>query len=119
MKKEIEKFVCVSDLSEVKIEYQKSLGLMQPLSIYNWKWDTISMAFVTRFPKTVKNGDIIWVIVDRLMKYAHFIPMKLDYPLERLENLYIERIVSLHNILSSIVFDRDLRFTSGSWRVYG
>lgn len=53
--------------------------------------------------------------MDRLTKYAHFIPMRLDYLLERLAKLYIERIVSLHKILSSIVSGRDLRFTSRFW----
>ena len=70
------------------------------------------MDFVSGLLRTVKKCDIIWVIMDRLTKSAHFILMRLDYPLGRLEKLYIEKIVSLHGILSSIVFDRDLRFTS-------
>lgn len=73
------------------------------------------MAFVSGFPRTVKNGDTIWVIMDTLMKYAHFIPTRLDYPLERLLELYIERIVNLHGISSSIVSDREMRFTSRFW----
>lgn len=85
MKKEIAKFVYVClTCRKSRIEYQKSLRLMQPLSIFDWKWDNISMAFVSRLPKIVNNGDTIWVIMDRLMKYARFIPMRLDYPLKRL-----------------------------------
>ena len=94
-----------------KIEHQKPSGLMQPISILEWKWDSISMDFVSGLPRTPSNCEAIWVIVDRLTKSAHFIPMRMDYPLEKLAKLYIERIVSLHGILSSIVSDGDPRFT--------
>ena len=70
------------------------------------------MDFVSSLSRTVKNCEAIWVIVDRLTKSAHFIPIRMDYPLERLAELYIEKIVSLHGIPSSIVSDRDPRFTS-------
>lgn len=70
------------------------------------------MDFMSELLRTMKNCDTTWVIVDRLAKSAHFILMRLDYPLERLEKLYIKRIVSSHGIPSSIVSDRDLRFTS-------
>ena len=63
----------------------------------------------------MNNCNTTWVIVDRLTKSAHFISMRLDYLLERLVMLYIERIVSSHEILSSIVSGRDLRFTSRFW----
>lgn len=69
------------------------------------------MDFVSGFPRSVKNCDTIWIIVGRLTKSSHFILIRLNYPLERLEKLYIERIVSLHGISSSNVFDMDLRFT--------
>lgn len=70
------------------------------------------MNFLSGLLRTVNNYDTTWVVVDRLTKSAHFILMRLDYPLERLVKLYIKRIVSLHDIPFSIVFDRDLRFTS-------
>ncbi|KAI5435711.1 hypothetical protein KIW84_022223 [Lathyrus oleraceus] len=98
-----------------KIEHQKPSGLMQPLAIPEWKWDSISMDFVSGLPRTIKNFEAIWVIVDRLTKSAHFILIRMDYPLERLAELYIEEIVSLHGIPSSIVSDRDPRFTSKFW----
>lgn len=99
-----------------KIEHHKSSGLMQPLSILEWKWDRISMDFVTSFPKTAKGCDSIWVIIDRLTKSAHFIPIKINYPLQNLAELYIEKIVSLYGIPSSIMSDKDLRFTSRFWQ---
>ena len=113
MKKEIAKFVYACPTCEKsKIEYQKLLSLMQPLSILEWKLDNILMDFMSRFLKTVKDYYIVWVIMDRLTKSAHFISMRLDYPFERLAKLYFKRIINLRDISSSIVSDRDLRFTS-------
>lgn len=74
------------------------------------------MNFMTSFPKMTKGCDSIWVIIDILTKYAHFIPIKNNYPLMKLDELYIEKIVSLHDILPSIVSDRYLRFTSRFWQ---
>lgn len=113
IKKEIEKFVyaCMT-WQKSKIECQKSLDLVQPLSIPKRKQENISMDFVSGLPRTVKNCDTTWVIMDRLTKFAHFILMRLDYPLERLVKLYIKRIVSLHSIPSSIISDKDSRLTS-------
>lgn len=68
------------------------------------------MEFVSGLPKSEKNCDSIWVIMDRLTKSAHFISIWLNYPLEKLAELYIEKNISLHGIQSSIVYDRDLRF---------
>ena len=85
MKREICEFVLACLVSQkAKIEHQKPSGKLQPLKIPEWKWDSISMDFLVRLPKTLKGLDSIWVIVDRLMKFAHFIPIKITYPLERL-----------------------------------
>ncbi|KAI5397057.1 hypothetical protein KIW84_063034 [Lathyrus oleraceus] len=102
MKREIASFVysCLT-CQKSKIEHQKPSGLMQPLAIPEWKWDSISMDFVSGLPRTSKNFEAIWVIVDRLMKSAHFIPIRMDYPLERLAELYIEKVVSLHEGLGN------------------
>ncbi|XP_050908916.1 uncharacterized protein LOC127122659 [Lathyrus oleraceus] len=94
-----------------KIGHQKLSGLLQPLSIPEWKWDSISMDFVSGLPKTSSNCEVIWVIVNRLTKFSHFIPIRMDYPMERLAKLYIEKIASLYGIPYSIVSDRDVRFT--------
>ncbi len=70
------------------------------------------MDFVMGLPKTQKNHDAVWVIVDRLTKSAHFLPVRMDYSLDRLAKLYIDEIVRLHGVPVSIVSDRDPRFTS-------
>ena len=83
-----------------------------------WKWDNISMDFVGALPKTVKGFDSIWVIVDRLTKSTHFVPVKTGMYVAKLAEIYIEQIVRLHGIPSSIVSDRDPRFTSKFWESF-
>jgi len=73
------------------------------------------MDFVGALPKIVKGFDSIWVIVDRLTKSVHFIPIKTGMSVARLAEIYIEQVVRLHGIPSSIVSDRDPRFTSKFW----
>ena len=70
------------------------------------------MDFMTRLPKTMRKNDVVWVIVDRLTKNAHFIPIMIDYLVTMLSKLHVENIVCLHGVPSSIVSDKDPRFTS-------
>lgn len=74
---------------QVKAEYQVSSGLLQPIMIPKWKWDRVTMVIVSGLPLTPKRKDSIYVIVYHLMKSAHFIPIKMDYSLEKLVELYI------------------------------
>ena len=74
------------------------------------------MDFVSGFPLTQKKHDAIWVIVDRLTKSAHFLPIRLDYSMDRLSDLYVNEIFRLHGIPVSILSDRDSRFTSRFWK---
>ena len=69
------------------------------------------MDFVTGLLRTRRQHDAIWVIVDRLTKSAHFLPVSNDDPLDKLAQLYVEEIVRLHGVPISIVSDRDPRFT--------
>ncbi|CAH1412293.1 unnamed protein product [Lactuca virosa] len=74
------------------------------------------MDFVTKLPKSSDGLDTIWVIVDRLTKSAHFLPIKESYKMERLKRIYIQEIVRLHGVPVSIISDRDSRFTSRFWK---
>ena len=116
MKKEISDFVsrCLT-CQQVKAENQKPVGKIQPLLIPIWKWDKISMDFVTGLLRTWRQHDAIWVIVDRLTKLANCLPVSNDEPLDKLAQLYVEEIVRLHGVPISIVSDRDPRFTSRFW----
>ena len=100
MKKEIADFVsrCLT-YQQVKAKHQKPAGKIQPLPIPVWKWDKITMDFVTGLPRTWRQHDAIWVIVDRLTKSAHFLPVSNDDPLDKLAQLYVEEIVRLHGVL--------------------
>ena len=73
------------------------------------------MDFVVGLPRTQQGYDAIWVIVDRLTKSAHFLPVKVSYSLDKLAEIYIREVVKLHGVPFSIVLDRDLRFTSKFW----
>ena len=95
-----------------KIEDRASEAGLEPLDIPQWKWDNISMDFVTHFPRSVRGHDSIWVIVDRLTKCAHFLPINQKMTLDKLAELYVREIVRLHGVPASIISDRDLRFTS-------
>ncbi|GJV03992.1 putative reverse transcriptase domain-containing protein [Tanacetum coccineum] len=98
--------------AKVKIEYQKPFSLLVQPEISQWKWENITMDFVTKLPKTTAGQDTIWVIVDRLTKSAHFLPMREDDTLEKLTRQYLKEVVSKHGVLVSIISDRDGKFTS-------
>jgi hypothetical protein len=117
MKADIARFVAHCDTCQrIKVEHQKPAGLLQPLPIPVWKWDEIGMDFVVGLPKTQKGHDSIWVIVDRLTKVAHFLPVRTTYGGEKLAKLYIENIVKLHGVPRRIVSDRGTQFTSRFWK---
>ncbi|KAI3748391.1 hypothetical protein L6452_11427 [Arctium lappa] len=119
LKKDIAHYVerCLTCL-QVKVKHQRPYGKLQPLEIPMWKWDHITMDFVTKLPRTPKGYDAIWVIVDRLTKSAHFLPIKETYSMEKLAKLYIDEIVTRHGVPLSIVSDRDSRFTSTFWQSF-
>ncbi|GJW05054.1 reverse transcriptase domain-containing protein [Tanacetum coccineum] len=117
MKAIIAKYVgkCLT-CSRVKAECQKPSGLLVQQEIPMWKWERITMDFVTKLPRTSNGHDTIWVIVDRLTKSAHFIPTRETDSMETLTRLYIKEIVSRHGVPISIISDRDSHFTSRFWQ---
>ncbi|GJV77348.1 putative reverse transcriptase domain-containing protein [Tanacetum coccineum] len=104
--------------ARVKAEHQRPSGLLVQPEIPEWKWDNITMDFITKLPKSSHGFDTIWVIVDRLTKSAHFLPIRENDPLDKLARLYLNRIVARHGIPASIICDRDGRFTSNFWRSF-
>jgi len=97
---------------KVKTEHQKPGGLLQPLPILVWKWEHVIMDSIVGLPRTYKQHDAVWVVVDRLTKTNHFLPLKTTYTLEQLANLYIKEIVRLHGIPLSIMSDCGSKFIS-------
>lgn len=101
---------------QVKAEHQKPAGLLNPLDIPEWKWKNIIIDFVVGFPKSARGNNAIWVVVDRLTKSTHFLPVKMTFSLDQLAQLYIKEVVRLHDVPVSIVSDKDPRFTSKFWK---
>ena len=116
MKREIAKYVsaCVT-CSQVKADHQKPYGELQQPEIPEWKWDKVTMDFVTKLPRTSRGNDMIWVIIDRLTKSAHFLATKEKEKLEELAKLNVNEVVTRHGVPLSIISDRDSRFASRFW----
>ena len=103
---------------QVKAEHQRPVGLLQPLEVAEWKWEHVTMDFVTYFPWTAQGHDAVWVIVDRLTKSTHFLAVRMTFILKRFYRLYIRVIIWLHGVPVSIVSDRDPRFTAHFWKIF-
>nr|GEU87393.1 reverse transcriptase domain-containing protein [Tanacetum cinerariifolium] len=108
MKGEIATYVskCLT-CAKVKAECQKPFGLLVQPMIPVWKWENITMDFITKLPKTSTGQDTIWVIVDRLTKSAHFLPMKETGSMEKLTRQYLKEVVSRHGVLVLIISNQD------------
>ena len=116
MKREIKIYIAKCDICQrVKTGHQRPAGLLQPLQIPEWKWDSVGMDFITGLPTSSRGNDSIWVIVDRLSKVAHFLPVKTTYHSSKQAEFYITRIVSLHGVPKNIVSDQGTQFTSRFW----
>ncbi|KAA0051425.1 pol protein [Cucumis melo var. makuwa] len=117
MKREVAEFIGKCLVCQlVKAPRQKPAGLLQPLSVPEWKWENVTMDFITGLPRTLRGFTVIWVVVDRLTKSAHFVPGKSTYTASKWAQLYMSEIVRLHGVPVSIVSDRDARFTSKFWK---
>jgi hypothetical protein len=116
MKIEIARYVARCDTCRrVNAIYMKTAGPLQSLPIPAWKWKDISMDFIVGLPRTTQGNDSIWVIVDRLTKNSHFLPVKTNHPVTVYAQLYIARILNLHGIPKTIVSDRGPQFVSKFW----
>nr|GEX10059.1 putative reverse transcriptase domain-containing protein [Tanacetum cinerariifolium] len=104
--------------AKVKAEHQRPSGLLVQPAIPVWKWDNITMNFITKLPKSSQGFDTIWVIVDRLTKSAHFLPIRENDSIDKLTRLYLDRIVTRHGTPVLIICDRDGRFTSNFWKSF-
>jgi hypothetical protein len=112
MKKEITAYVARCDnCCRVKTIHMKP-GLLQPHSIPGWKWEEIVMDFIVGLPTMEKGFYSIWVIMDRLTKSAHFIPVKSNYHPHMYADVYFQQVVHLHGVPKSIVSDRGSQFTA-------
>jgi hypothetical protein len=100
---------------KVKVDYMMPGGLLQPLSIPDWKWEDISMNFIVGLPPTAPRVDFILVIVDRFTKSTHIIPMHTCFTSEKYAKIYIARILCLHGVLKMIVSNQGSQFIAHFW----
>jgi hypothetical protein len=116
MKKEVVDFIakCL-ECQKVKAEHRNPAGLLQPIHIPEWKWEFVIMDFITKLPRTNKWHDLIMVVVDKLTKASHFIPVKITHKVANVD-IYMRSVAQLHGIPKTIVFDRDPKFTSNFWK---
>ncbi|KAH0706582.1 hypothetical protein KY289_011658 [Solanum tuberosum] len=109
MKRDIAGFVAkCPNCQQLKVEHMKPGGLLQDMNIPTLKWEEVNMDFVVGLPRTRRQHDSIWVIVDRMTKSAHFLPIKITFSVENYAKLYIKEVVKLHGIPLSIISDRGL-----------
>jgi hypothetical protein len=116
MKHETARYVLECDTCrKVKANYMKPGGLLQPLSVPNWKWDDISMDFIVGLLLTAHKFDSIWVIMDRLTKSPHFVPINTKYRVKKYAELYIARVLCLHGVPKMIISDCRSQFVARFW----
>lgn len=119
MKRKIVEFVARCVMCQlVKIEHQRSNIMLQPLDLLKCKWESISMDFIVGLPQIQGGHESLWVIVDRLIKLGHFLPLKTTYKFLHFSRLFIFKMVRLHGVPSSIVFEQDPKFTYRFWKVF-
>jgi hypothetical protein len=116
MKREIAKYVSECDTYQrVKADHMRPARNLQPLSTLEWKWENICMDFIVGLPRTSHGYNLIWVIMDRLTKSAHFIPVSTTYRVIQYTELYTSHIVGYHDILKTVITDRGSVFVAHFW----
>ena len=117
MKKDVADYIdrCM-ECQKVKVEHRHPVGLLQPLAIPEKKWEVITIDFITKLPRTTRQHDSIMVVVDKLTKDAHFVPVNTMHTTTDIAEIFMKEIVRLHGIPRTIVSDRGTKFTSNFWR---
>jgi hypothetical protein len=104
------------EFQQVKEKHRHPEGLLQPLPIPEWKWETISMDFIIGLPTSTKQNDVVMVVVDKLRKSTHFITIKSTCKAIDIANIFMKEIFRLYGMPKEIVSDRDTKFTSNFWK---
>jgi hypothetical protein len=118
MKKEVVDFIMICvECQKVEAEHRHPAGMLQYLPILEWKWEVVTMDFITKFPRTAKQHDSIIVVVDKLAKDAHFIPVKSTHKAADIVEIYMHEVANFHGVPRTIVSDIDSKFTSNFWKV--
>ena len=100
----------------MKVEHQRPTSLLHPLPVPEWKWEDFSMDFITGLQMTWRQHDSIMVVVKKLTKAVHFIPVKPTHKIDDIAKIFTKEIFKLHGFPKAIVSDRDVKFTSNFWK---
>jgi hypothetical protein len=113
MKKDIADYIArCMECQRVKAEYRHPMGLLQPFPISEKKWEVETIDFITKFPRTVRKHDSIIVVVDKLTKFSHLVPVKMTHTITNIVEIYTREITRLHGIPKEIISDIDTKFSS-------
>ena len=104
------------ECQKVKIEHRHPTCLLQPIPILEWKWEVVSIDFITKLPKIVKQHDSIMMVVDKLTKVAHFILVNTTHKATNIVDINVKEVARLHGVPKAIVSDRNPNFTSNFWK---
>lgn len=116
MKQDIVNYVSTCSVcQQAKTEHTKTPGLLQPLPIPPFPWHTVSLDFVEGLPKS-QGFDVILVVIDKLTKYGHFLPLKHPFTAPQVAQVFLDGIYKLHGLPQCIISDRDKVFTSSFWQ---
>jgi len=116
MKIDVAKYVASCGICQrVKAEHKSPVGKLQSLVVPMWPWDDITIDFVVGLPRSPRGQDIIWVVIDRLSKVAHFIPIRSTSTASDLAPIYVLEVVRLHGVRHTIISDRGAKFVSKLW----
>ena len=117
MKNEVVEYIarCI-ECQQVKADHRHPVGILQPLPIPDWKWEIISLDFITGLPKNKKQNDYVMVVVDKLSKETHFIPVKTTYKAANIVDIFMKEIFRLHGIPKVIISNRDPKLTNNFWK---
>ncbi|GJP78463.1 hypothetical protein CLOP_g8756, partial [Closterium sp. NIES-67] len=117
MADDVQKFVTSCDTCQrMKSSKQKKAGLLQPLPVPEQPWQVVSLDFITGLPPTTSGHDAILVVIDKFSKMVHFIPTHTTARTEETAQLFVRHIISQHGIPTTLISDRDPKFTSKFWK---
>ncbi|CAI7846074.1 unnamed protein product [Closterium sp. NIES-53] len=117
MANDVQKFVTSCDTCQrMKSSKQKKAGLLQPLPVPEQPWQVVSLDFITGLPPTNTGHDAILVVIDKFSKMGHFIPTHTTARTEETAQLFLKHIISQHGIPTTLISDRDPKFTSKFWK---